>query len=207
MPTPNKDLCALLEVLQTSAYDIWNDYTGKLGAARQLANLLYINGLQVPLPDIGRLIPSSVIDVYAYNQLGAYCPGLLPPFDGISLARLRDTVDAAYNRLHERINVHPFQKLARVGDKVNQAISEAADKFESRFGPAIMALDCAVAICGAVREVGAVPDQVLKQAQSTAQGVFEAGKQVPSVFTQVQQDAAREARERLNRMSQLIRAV
>lgn len=156
-----KEICSVLDSIETGATAQLEKLIGRYAALRRLANLLYVAAKQVPIPDINKLIPAWQIDVDKYNQLAAICPGLLPPFSGQTLTQLQDAVDASYRQLIDLVDNHPLAKMAALQYQVDGLVSSVADAFSARIGPGVKALDCAVAICGAVSQVGVYPPAVI----------------------------------------------
>ena len=163
------EICSVLDSIETGATAQLEQLIGRYASLRRLANLLYVAAKQVPIPDINKLIPAWQIDVDKYNQLAAICPGLLPPFSGQSLTQLQGAVDASYRQLIDLVDNHPLAKMAALQYQVDGLVSSVADAFSARIGPGVRALDCAVAICGAVSQVGVYPPAVIASVKAQYQ--------------------------------------
>lgn len=200
----SQELCATLEALQAGATDQLTKLLGRFGALKRLADLLYDAGLDVPIPDPSQLIPVDLIDLDKYNQMASLCPGLLPPVNGNVLNDLRSAVQSAYLQLMQLVDVHPFTKLGLLQSQVDGLIDEAEAAFAKRIGPGIRAIDCAMAICGAVGQVGAYPPDVMAQVLANYQSGIGLGGGNATVLSPDQIKAASNAADSRQNIASLL---
>jgi len=162
-------LCGILDAItnfQLRAMELLN---GRFAALRRLSALLEQAGdLTGFIPDISKLIPLAQIDTTVYEQIRVECPYLnLPPISGSAdqyLGQLRAQVNAAYGALLSQLNLHPFNALGMLQDKLNS--------YQNKINFAVLQgqdfLQCLQAICqgaasvtNTVQNLGRSTEQVI----------------------------------------------
>lgn len=150
--------CSVVDALARMQYDIIRRINRKFESLRRIAQLLQdLGNLSDLVPNINALIPVVDIDFDTYNQLAAACPFLNLPFPGdASLAQLRSKVIAAYANLMKGVLNHPWARMGKLQDELNQF----ASRVNFALGMGASYIECLQAACNAVSAVGSAFEKV-----------------------------------------------
>jgi len=122
--------CALTDFLANDYFEAVKFINRKFNALKRLAELLeQIGDLRGFIPNIGALLPLYMINLDAYANLVAACPFLNLPKNPTNedIGKLQAQVAAAYARLIQQLNLHPWLRLNAVQDALDKAQSKVND--------------------------------------------------------------------------------
>jgi len=137
--------CEFIDAVAAKAYDGVNLLNKKFQQLQRLASLIEQAGdVGGFLPDISGLIPVTDIDLSAYTNLAAACPGLnLPAFSSGNLAELQAEVLAAYGRMVSDIVNHPYLRM----DSLQEEMTKVQAEINDALGVGLQWLECLQAAC------------------------------------------------------------
>jgi hypothetical protein len=199
---PSANPCAVTNVLASDYANAVTTVNRKFNALQRLAELLEqlgdITGLLESFQP-GTLIPLYLINLDAYTNLVTACPFLnLPPTpSNTSTAALQAQVAAAYARLIQRLNLHPFIRLG----KLQAQMSKVQSKLNDVLNTGSQYMQCLQQACASVSGVSSFVNNFKSQFDQYQRNYLAANGQV---LTQAMQGKVNAVKGMIDNINELL---